>query len=130
VQSFQVETRAFNELRELLCRTPDKRVVMMDPEWAQPKISEAERALFYSLFQKIGAKGVYYDGSCSFRIPIWSVGFAGGGDYKGYSYRPQPEWRGSVIEGNLDQVERDSKQRVFVSRRLDGDWFLYFQHWP
>lgn len=103
---------------------------MMDPEWADPKIDDAERAQFHSIFKKIGAKGVYYDGSCSFRIPVWSIGFAGGGDYKGFSYRPQPHWLGSVTEGSLDQARRDGGETVFLSRRIDGDWFLYFQHWP
>ena len=103
---------------------------MMEPEWSQPTASEEERAEFYALFKEIGASGVYYDGNCSFRLPVWSVGFAGGGDYKGYSYNPQEHWRGVLTSQPLDEIDRSNQQRIFASRALKGDWYLYLQHWP
>ena len=103
---------------------------MMDPEWSEPKATDAERAEFYALFKVIGARGVYYDGDCSFRVLVWSVGLAGGGDYKGYSYNPQESWRGSVVTQPLDETDRSSAKKIFVSRALKDDWYLYFQHWP
>jgi hypothetical protein len=55
---------------------------------------------------------------------------AGGGDYKGYAYRPSAHWLGAVTGDALDQIDRGASQIIFTSRRLEGDWFLYFHHWP
>lgn len=103
---------------------------MVDPEWADPQRSEAARVELYALLERVGAKGVYYDGACSMRLPVWSVGMAGGGDYKGYAYRPSAHWLGAVTGDALDQIDRGASQIIFTSRRLEGDWFLYFHHWP
>src|ERR1051326_5698963 len=70
----------FLELRAHLCAHPEKFIVMMDPKWAEPKISEQEKARLYALFTQLGVRGVYYDGACSFRLPVWGDGFAGGGN--------------------------------------------------
>lgn len=128
---FQTKKAQFEQLRNYLCACDERRVVMMDPEWSEPKISEGEKAKLYSLYKEIGAKGVYYDGDCSFRIAVWSVGFGGDGGYKYYSYRPRtsgsPE---ASVVSTLDNVDRRSETIDFYLRPIEGDWYLAFAHWP
>lgn len=128
---FQNKEAQFEQLRTLLCSSNERRVVMMDPEWSEPQVSENEKAKLYSIYREIGAKGVYYDGDCSFRIAVWSVGLGGDGDYKYYSYRPNAEHTGRArVVSTLDKVDRGSETVEFYLRPIVGDWYLAFDHWP
>ena len=128
---FQHRKIQFEQLRNLLCANNGRRVVMMEPEWSDPKVSEDEKAKLYRLYREIGAKGAYYDGDCSFRIAVWSVGLAGSGDYKYYSYRPSASssHKASVLS-TLDNLDPKSETVEFYLRPIEGDWYLAFDHWP
>jgi hypothetical protein len=130
ISTYKAQRDTFLELRTVLCASQEKRVVMLDPEWSRPEISDKERAQLYPLLKKVNAKGVYYDGNCSFRIDVWSVGFVGGGDYKGYSYRPAEPWLGELVGSPLEKVDRPINERFFVSLKIEDDWYLYLHHWP
>ena len=56
---FQNKKAQFEELQTLLCSSNERRVVMMNPEWSEPQVSENEKAKLYSIYREIGAKGVY-----------------------------------------------------------------------
>jgi hypothetical protein len=127
---FAKERAAFEEIKTVLCALPAEQTVMLDPEWSKPAAGSNLKERLYPLFRKVGASGVYYEGDCSFRLSIWSVGLAGGGDYKGISYKPLPYWKGKVVEEPLDNFDRSSKEISFLSRSLGEDWFMYFHHWP
>lgn len=127
---FENEQHNFERLREMLCIRDAARTIMMDPEWSEPEASASEHSAFYELFRPIGAQGVYYDGQCSFRILVWSVGLAGGGDYKEYVYRPGARYRDVTLSANLDSVNRSGEKVAFYKRHIKGDWFLVFEHWP
>ncbi|WP_334107677.1 hypothetical protein [Methylobacillus sp.] len=103
---------------------------MLDPEWSRPQAPQELKDQLYPLFKVAGVKGVYYEGQCSFRLPVWSVGLAGGGDYKGFSYRPIAHWKGEVINTPLDTRDRERKDIYFASRPLENELFLFFHHWP
>jgi hypothetical protein len=129
--AFQSNQSAFYQLRAKLCEFKEKRVIMMEPEWSLPLASASEKEIFYEMFKQVGARGVYYDGDCSFRLPVWSAGLAAGGSYKGYSYRPSNEWIGAVVETPLDNTAITVRgEKVFRSRPLGHDWYMYIQHWP
>ena len=121
---------AFVELKDHLCSSPTKRVVMMDPEWSDPKVPDTEKEILYSLFRRTGTKGVYYDADCSFRLAVWSSGWVGGGDYKGFSYRPIEHWLGKEVDVPLESIKIEDRAIAFFSYPIGDGWNLYFQHWP
>ena len=127
---FEEKRATFDEIKTVLCALPTEQVIMMTPEWSKPPVGSDLKDPLYPLFRKVGVSGVYYEGSCSFRLPIWSVGLAGGGDYKGISHKPLPYWKGKLVNEPLDNSDRNSKEAIFLSRALAEDWFLYFHHWP
>lgn len=128
---FQNNKTDFELLRDHLCKNDDRRMVMMDPEWSKPPTSEADKKTLYSIFKRIGAKGVYYDGNCSLRVAVWSVGLGGDGDYKYYSYRPQESIHiKTQIVSSLDEVDRASLEHAYYLRPISEGWYLALDHWP
>jgi len=130
IATFEKKISTFEELRSKLCKRSNEQFIMMSPEWSKPPVTEAEKENFYKIFREIGVKGAYYDGGCSFRLPAWSVGFAGGGDYKGYVYRPNERYKDAQVVASLDNIEPESTKIEFYKRQLSGDWYLVFEHWP
>ncbi len=132
LENFERNLSSFKELRDELCANPARRHIMMDPEWSRPEASEEVKATLYPIFRKIGAKGVYYDGECSFRVAYWSVGFGGDGDYKYYTYNPPLERNNDakIFLETLDRVDRASIDHEFYLRPIADDWYLAFDHWP
>jgi hypothetical protein len=130
IATFDAKQTQFEQLRIHLCARGEKRIVMMDPEWSKPTVSTTEKQTLYGLFRELNVSGVYYDGNCSFRLPAWSVGFAGGGNYMEYVYRPDDRYKNAQVITNLDSVNRDSSKVSFYLRPISGDWYLVFEHWP
>lgn len=130
---FRDKQEVFNELVTRMCTGEAEKVVMMSPEWARPEIGEAEKQEFYRLFKEIGAKGAQaapWQGECILRIPVWSVGLGGDGDYKGYNFGRGLHGDVTVWLESLDGVDRRSLEISFFAREIDEDWSLYFDHWP
>lgn len=128
--NFEKKISTFEELRSNLCKRSNEQIIMMDPEWSKPSVPESEKESFYKTLREIGVMGVYYDGGCSFRLPAWSVGLAGGGDYKEYVYHPNERYKEALVVTSLDNVNRDSSEIHFYKRQIRGDWYLVFEHWP
>jgi hypothetical protein len=131
IENFQKHKVQFAQLREYFCSQNERKIVMMDPEWSKPKATEEEKAYLYKIFKQISAKGLYYDGSCSFRVTVWSVGLGGDGDYKYYIYNPRnTEHLKYIVVSDLDNVDRKSNTYDFYVRNIEGQWYLGFDHWP
>ncbi len=128
---FQDNQPDFEMLRDQLCVQDERRVVVMDPEWSRPPASDTDKKTLYSIFKRIGATGVYYDGNCSFRVAVWSGGFGGDGDYKYYSYRPQESIHiETQLVPSLDEVDRTSLEHAYNLRPISEGWYLAFDYWP
>jgi len=133
LKTFHEKRDVFEELKDRMCADVAYEVVMMSPERSRPEIGEVEKQAFYRLFKEIGAKGVqsvHLAEGCSVDIATWSVGLAGGGDYKGYRFGPLIHADEIVWIESLDEVDRSSLEIGFFARKIDDDWSLYFDHWP
>jgi hypothetical protein len=131
LDKFNRNKAVFISLRDSLCKDTGRRTVMMDPEWSEPKVSAEQKKALYEIFNEIDVNGVYYDGDCSFRLPFWSVGFSGDGDYKYYVYRPGANIKAqALILDNLDEVDRSSLEAAFYLKPIGDDWYIEFDHWP
>jgi hypothetical protein len=130
IATFNRHRTHFEALRERLCTLPDSQVVMMDPEWSRPEVSEADKEWYYSRFKIIEARGVQsVPNPCRVSVEIWAFGFAGDGDYKKYVYG-LPLHEETIDLENLDAVDRSSPEISFFRRKLEDGWSLEFHHWP
>ena len=104
---------------------------MMDPEWSDPLVSDAERIRYYALFEKIDAKGVqalfHTNNECEVWIEYWSVGWAGDADYKKFLFGA-PHQRDQIVD-SLDDLQMGS-EIAFYRRPLEAGWWLALDHWP
>jgi hypothetical protein len=129
IENFQRNRSQFETLKEKLCGLSHHQIVMMNPEWAKPEISGPEREWYYERLRALGAKGVQVaPAPCSVWIEVWAVGLAGDGDYKKYRFGPPID--GPMVEAlELDSVDRTSDGVRFYHRRIEGDWWIEFDHW-
>jgi hypothetical protein len=127
IENFENNRAVFEELQKMICQDGYK-TVSMDPEWSKPENLSAEaKEKYYALFKKIGVSQLQsYDG-CRAQFSVWSVGLAGGGDYKNYQYRPKEP--GNIME-NLDTLQLNQTDIVTYNRKVDVDWYLSYEHWP
>jgi hypothetical protein len=106
-------------------------VIMMDPEWSDPLVSDAERDRYYALFEKIDAKGVQAlfgaNNECELSIEYWTVGWAGDADYKKFVFGA-PLQKHQIVD-SLDDAQMGS-EIVFYRRQLEAGWWLALDHWP
>lgn len=133
LKTFHEKRGVFEELTDRMCAKDEPSTVMMSPEWSRPEVYEKEKQELYGLFDEIGAKGIqsiHQAEGCSVNVATWSVGLAGGGDYKGYRFGPLIFANKVVWLESLDEVDRRSLEISFFARKIDDDWSLYFDHWP
>ena len=147
IDLFRAQRPVFEEIRSRVCEKarhdgleanlPDaqvgmrSQVVMMDPEWSRPLVSDAERDRYYALFEKIGAKGVQAlfgaNNECELSIEYWAVGWAGDADYKNFVFGPPDETH--LIVSSLDDAPM-GPEIAFYRRQLEAGWWLALDHWP
>ncbi len=141
IDLFQTQRPVFEEIRARICEKAERdgeetvvgrsQVIMMDPEWADPLVSDAERDHFYALFEMIDAKGVQAifsaNNECELWIEYWSVGWVGAADYKKFVFGA-PDQTDQIVD-SLDDVQMGS-EIVFFRRKLEGGWWLALDHWP
>ncbi|MEO3427806.1 hypothetical protein AAFN88_03045 [Pelagibius sp. CAU 1746] len=147
IDLFKAQRSAFEEIRMRICEKTRRdgleadigsaqeilrsQVVMMDPEWSRPMVSDAERGRYYALFEQIDAKGVQAvvdaNNQCEVSIEYWSVGWAGDADYKKFVFGA-PQHREQIVD-SLDDAQMGT-EIVFYRRRLEAGWWLALQHWP
>jgi hypothetical protein len=141
IDLFQAQRPVFEEIRTRICEKAQRegkesawsrsQVVMMDPEWSDPLVGDAERDRYYALFEQINAKGVQAvvpaDGACKVSIAYWAVGWAGDADYKDFLFET-PDQTVQIVD-SLDDVRLGS-EIVFYRRALEAGWWLSLDHWP
>ncbi len=140
IDLFQAQTPVFEEIRRRICGKAEhegkdsggnrSQVIMMDPEWSDPLVSDEDRSRYYALFEKIGAEGVQAvvrSGVCEVSIEYWAVGWAGDADYKNFRFGT-PDQTVEIVD-SLDDVRLGS-EIVFYRRRLEAGWWLSLDHWP
>lgn len=127
IENFSKNGEVFDKLRIMICED-GYQTISLDPEWSEPEsLSEDEKEKYYSLFRKIHIKQVAATKDCRVRFSVWSVGWAGSGDYKDYEYRPSKV--GNVVD-SLDQLPLNNTDIVFYYRKIDEEWYLSYKHWP
>jgi hypothetical protein len=133
IETFHSNRAQFEQLREKLCEWPVDQTVWnkseLGPEHASPEVSPADMKWFVATMAAIKAERVaVIHNPCRIGISVWAVGLADG-DYKSYRFGlPIHE---DVIElSSLDDVDRSSNEIAIYRRRIEGDWWLEFQHWP
>lgn len=131
IANFNQHRARFEELRENICRLSHSQVVMLDPEWSKPAVSEGEKQNYHAILKTIGAKGVQAvvqpQRPCVVWVEFWAVGGIGSADYKKYRFGPDTE---IIDRPELDTVDRASDKIASYQRKIVGDWWLVFDHWP
>ena len=127
LKNFNENKSTFIELQTMICKDHFE-TVSMEPEWSKPeRISKAKKAQYYKLFKKIGVSQLQsYDG-CRAQFSFWSLGWAAGGDYKAYQYRPfNPD---NIVE-SLNDLPLNGKDIIKYNRKIEDDWYISYDHWP
>jgi hypothetical protein len=63
---FADQKAAFEAIKSIMCAIPEKQIVMLDPEWSEPKAPQVLKDRLYPLFKVTGLSGVYYEGQSHF----------------------------------------------------------------
>lgn len=122
----------FNENREIfdkLCAAineDDYFVVSYNPQWSDPEnIPLGKKKQYYDLLKKINARQVSKIGE-SIRINVWIIGWAGGGDSKGYMFKPKGA---DQLVDSLDNFSRPG-HAVSLRRDIGDEWYLFYYYSP
>jgi len=126
IEVFTKNRAVFEKLLTMMS-DDDYEVVSMSPRWSRPEdIPKSRKKEYYSLFKKINVTQLqFYDGRASFEV--WSLGWAGDGDYKKYKFKPANVE--NLVE-SLENLPLNQTDIVFYHRKIDENWYLAYDHWP
>ena len=124
---FQTDRAAFEQIKALICAKNQRQQIMMHPEWSDPEITAQDRARYYPLLKRIGARGILSEGNCSFIMPVWVVART---QSRGYSHGQYFIGDKRTVQvTSLDKMPQGQGEVTFYLRPVAQDWNLYHVHW-
>jgi len=130
--NFSAHQDDFLFLVQELCRSDADIAIRVNREYKPSLgISEPSFVSVQKSLERIGADQVQKIEGCHIKLSIWSIGFAGEGDYKDYTRAPMVHDRVEV--SSLDNLYEDYgpiTEPSFYMRPIKKEWFITYDVWP